>query len=99
MSQEQKMADLPADRLSEARTVRWTTGHVRLNCYQGRQKRAYRKRYGCLFTGLACRAVHIEIANSLGTTSFINVLRRFVERRGNIIRQLRSDNGSNFIGS
>ena len=56
------------------------------------------KRYGTLFTCLSNRAVHIEFTCSLETDSFIQALRRFVARRGNI-RVLRSDNGSNFVGA
>ena len=55
------------------------------------------KRYGVLFTCMASRAVHIEIAHSMDTSSFINAYRRFAGRRGPI-RQLRSDRGSN-LGS
>ena len=47
---------------------------------------------------MVSRAVHIEIANSLTTDSFINAYRRFVSRRG-LVRQLRSDQGSNFVGA
>lgn len=46
---------------------------------------------------MASRAVHIEVAVSLETDSFINTLRRFLSRRGPI-RQLRSDQGTNFVG-
>ena len=56
------------------------------------------KRYGVLFTCLSCRAIHLEIANSLDTSSFINALRRFLSVRGPI-RQLRSDQGTNFVGA
>lgn len=55
------------------------------------------KRYGVLFTCLALRAIHIEVASSLDTDSFINALRRFISRRGKV-RELRSDNGTNFVG-
>ena len=40
----------------------------------------------------------MEVATSLQTDTFINVLRRFVARRGNI-KELWSDNGTNFIGA
>ena len=41
-------------------------------------------------------AVHIEVANSLDTSSLIQNLRRFVARKGQV-SELRSDNGSNFV--
>ena len=56
------------------------------------------KRYGVLFTCMASRAVHLEVANSLTADSFINVYRRFVGRRGPV-RQIRSDQGTNFFGA
>ena len=42
------------------------------------------KRYGVIFTCLVVRAVHIEIAHSLETDSFIQSLRRFAARRGQV---------------
>ena len=56
------------------------------------------KRYGVIFTCLACRAVHLEVANSLDTDACINALRRFICRRGQVAL-IRSDNGTNFIGA
>ena len=56
------------------------------------------KRYVVLFTCMASRSVHLETANSLETSSFINALTRFLSRRGPV-RQLRSDHGTNFIGA
>ena len=44
------------------------------------------------------RAVHIEIAHSLDTQSFINALRRFIARRGKPLK-IFSDNGTNFVGA
>ena len=55
-------------------------------------------KYIALFTCMASRAVHLEVSNSLETYSFINALRRFICRRGPV-RQLRSDQGTNFIGA
>ena len=62
-----------------------------------RRGRAQVKNYGCLFTCLTMRAVHIEIADSLETDGFVNALRRFINRRGNPI-EIRSDNSTNFVG-
>jgi len=42
--------------------------------------------------------VHIETTNSLFTDSFISALRRLIARRGEI-RELRSDQGTNFVGA
>ena len=56
------------------------------------------KRYGCIFTCLAVRVVHIEIAHDLSTDSFIQAFTRFVSRRGppSVVF---SDNGTNFKGA
>ena len=95
--QEQHMAVLPPDRLEPAPPF--------ASCavdYFGpfiiKERRKELKRYGVLFTCMAWRAVHIEVAASLETDSFINALRRFLSRRGPI-RQLRSDQGTNFVGT
>lgn len=47
---------------------------------------------------LATKAVHIELVNDLSTEGFLNALRRFVSRRGNI-KEIYSDNATNFVGS
>ena len=47
---------------------------------------------------MATRAVHIEVAHSLTTDSFLNAYRRFICRRGPI-RSLRCDRGTNFVGA
>ena len=51
-----------------------------------------------LFTCMASRAVHVEVSNPLITDSFLNSYRRLVSRRGQVW-QLRSDQGTNFIGA
>ena len=61
-----------------------------------RQKRSTVKRYGCLFTSLTARAVHLEVAADLSSDSFINALRRFLSRRGPV-SHLYCDNGTNLV--
>lgn len=59
---------------------------------------ACNKRWAVIFTCLTIRATHIEIIESLDTSSFINALRRFLAIRGSVA-QLRSDCGTNFVGA
>lgn len=54
------------------------------------------KRYLCLFTCLSCRAVHLEMAFSMDTDSFLNAFYRMVSRRG-LPQLMVSDNGTNFV--
>ena len=64
---------------------------------QGRDKRR-EKRYLCLFTCLATRAVHFELAYGLSTDSFLNAFYRMASRRG-LPDEVYSDNGKNFVGA
>lgn len=64
--------------------------------FEVRCGRSLIKKYGVIFTCLAVRAVHIELASSLDTDLCINALRRFIARRGQV-EEIRSDNGTNFI--
>lgn len=95
---EPKMADLPERRVS-FNTPPFT--HVATDYFGPffvTQGRTQQKRYGVIFTCMAIRAVHIEISHSLSTDSFIQALRRFISRRGNI-KSITSDNGTNFVGA
>ena len=94
----EKMADLPADRVVSDMPP---FSFVGFDCFGPlfvKHGRGTAKRYGVLFTCLTIRAVHIELAHSLTTDSFINALRRFMSRRGNV-KEMRSDNGTNFVGA
>ncbi len=51
-----------------------------------------------IFTCFNSRAVHLEMAYSLNTDSCICSLRKFMCRRGQV-KELISDNGTNFIGA
>ena len=54
------------------------------------------KRWAVLFTCLSTRAVHIEVLESMSTSSFINAFRRLVALRGKV-NIIRSDQATNFI--
>jgi hypothetical protein len=56
------------------------------------------KRWGVIFTCLNCRCVHLEMAYSLDTSSFICCLDRFMNRRG-VPATLHGGNGTNFLGA
>ena len=64
---------------------------------QGRGKRR-EKRYLCLFTCLASREVHIEVAFGLDTNSFLNAFYRMVYR-GGLPTKVLSNNGTNVVGA
>ena len=94
--QEQKMSDLPEDRLTPSEPFTYC-GVDLFGPFYVKERRSVLKRWGVMFTCLASRAVHIETVNSLSTDSFLNAYRRFVGRRGPI-RTLRCDRGTNFVG-
>ncbi|KAL7824725.1 hypothetical protein SRHO_G00327720 [Serrasalmus rhombeus] len=74
-------------------------GILRVLITLGEKKgRGTAKRYGVIFTCLVSRAIHLEVANSLDTDACINALRRFICRRGPVAT-IRTDQGTNFIGS
>ncbi|XP_075162850.1 uncharacterized protein LOC142235483 [Haematobia irritans] len=60
-------------------------------------RRQREKRWAALFTCLTIRAVHLEIATDLSSDACILCIRNFIKRRGVPI-QIRSDNGTNFVG-
>ena len=64
---------------------------------QGRGK-CREKGYLCLFTCLATRAVHLEMAYGLDTDSFLNTFYRMASRRG-LPEEMFSDNDTNFKGA
>lgn len=94
----QFMSELPPPRLQMDTHPFAYTGVDYFGPLLVRQRRSDVKRYGCLFTCLTTRAVHIEVAIDLTTDAFINVLRRFLSRRGPVFH-LYSDNGTNLVGA
>ena len=95
--QTQLMADLPADRVTPGLAPFEVVGLDFFGPFTVRRSRSDLKRYGCLFTCLTTRAIHIEVCQSLDTTSFLNGLERFICRRGRP-KEVRSDNGTNLVG-
>ena len=93
----QKMADLSVDRLTPEQPPFTAVGVDYFGPFQARRGQTYAKRYGLIFTCLAIRAVHIEVAFSLDTDPFLLALRRFISRRGQV-KEIRSDNSTNFKG-
>ncbi|TWW61444.1 hypothetical protein D4764_04G0000910 [Takifugu flavidus] len=95
---EQKMAPLLEDRLLPDKPPFTNVGIDYFGPFEVKRGQSTVKRYGVMFTCLTIRAVHIEVADSLDTSACINVLRRFISRRGQI-SIMRSDNGTNFVGA
>ncbi|XP_074659583.1 uncharacterized protein LOC141912256 [Tubulanus polymorphus] len=92
------MSDLPAHRI---------TSHCRPFHFSGvdyfgplfiKRGRSTIKVWVCLFTCLVTRAVHLEVADSMETDTFLLILRNFIGRRGQP-SHIYSDNGSNFVGA
>ena len=95
---QQEMADLPATRVTPDKPVFYYTGCDYFGPFTVKRGRGRDKRYGCLFTCLTTRAIHIEVAQDLTTDSYINCLNRFIARRGKCA-VMYSDNGRNFVGA
>lgn len=96
-TEEQKMADLPSDRVNPSPPFTYC-GMDCFGPFSVKLGRKVHKRYGLIFTCLSSRAIHIEMLDSMSTDSFINGLRCFIAIRG-AVRQIRSDQGSNFVGA
>ena len=94
----QKMADLPPDPVTPGMPPFSFVGVDYFGPFLVKRGRSTIKRYGVIFTCLVLRAIHIEVAYSLDTSSFIQVSRRFIARRGPVI-EIRSDNAANFVGA
>ena len=94
----QKMANLPAERVSTSDPPFTYVGVDYFGPMNVKFRRGSTKRYGCLFTCLVTRAIHIEIAHKLDSDSFLMALHRFMARRGKP-QKVYSDNGTNFVAA
>ena len=92
------MGDLPKDRVTPNEAPFTHVGVDYFGPFLVKRARSELKRYGCIFTCLSTRAIHLEVSHSLETNSFINALQRFIARRGEPV-EIRTDNGTNFTGA
>lgn len=99
---QQRMADLPADRLSPGPPFTSVGvdvfGPWQIVTRRTRGGVVNDKRWAVLFTCLTSRAVHIEVLENMTSSCFLNALRRFISLRGSV-QTFRSDRGTNFVGA
>ncbi|XP_077968072.1 uncharacterized protein LOC120334576 [Styela clava] len=94
----QIMADLPKERVTPGERPFTYVGVDYFGHFLVKQGRSTVKRWGCIFTCMTTRAVHLEVAYSMDADSFINALRRFIARRSRPFKFI-CDNGSNFVAA
>ena len=92
------MAELPRSRVQSDEPAFTRVGMDYFGPFEIKCGRSIRKKYGVIFTCMASRAVHIEVASSLDTSSCIDAIRRFISRRGHV-KEIFSDNGINLVGA
>jgi transposase InsO family protein len=92
------MGQLPIERFAHNEKPFTNTGVDFFGPFLVTVGRRTEKRYGVLFTCLTIRAVHLEVAHDLTTSSCIMAIRRMVSRRGTV-RKMFSDNGTNLRGA
>lgn len=105
---EQLLASLPSARVNIEHTEnRFPFSSVGVDCFGpfyvtfghvSRGRKGTHKRYGCIFTCLRTRAVHIEMLRDLSSDCFLESITRFIARRGPPF-EIFSDNGTNFKGA
>ena len=94
----QLIADLPGCRVQTDKPPFYKVGVDYFGPFLVKQGKSWIKRYGCIFSYLTTRAVHIEVASDLSTDSSINALKRFITRRGQP-NEIFCDNGTDFVGA
>jgi len=88
------MAPLPVHRVTPAPFT--ACGTDLMGPVLVRSGRSEVKRYVCIFSCLATRAVHFEVVQSLEASAFSLAFKRFCNRRNALVRHIYSDNGGNF---
>ena len=92
----QQMAPIIEDQKSSDRPSFTYVGVDYFGPFNVKIERSTVKRYGCIFMCLTTRAVHLEVAHTLTTNSFIAAFQRFTSRRGTP-EKVYSDNGTNLV--
>ena len=95
--QDQKMSDLPSERLTPAPPFTYTGMGV-LGPFYIKEGQKELKRWGLIFTCPASRTIHLDSLNAMTTDSYLNALTRFIDHRGKV-HELRSDQDTNFVGA
>ena len=95
---ERMMSALPAFRTTSYEPCFTYTGVDYFGPLNVKKGRSVVKRWEAKFTWMNSRAIQLELATSLESDCFINVFRRFVNRRGRS-KFMYSDNGTNFVGA
>jgi hypothetical protein len=93
-----QMSQLPSQRLEPFSPPFTNTGIDYAGPFEVTVGRRHEKRWIVLFTCLTMRAIHLEVASTLTTSSCIMSIRNFMNRRG-IPKEIISDNGTNLRGA
>lgn len=95
------MGDIPANRFNTTRPF-YNCGVDYMGPVSvkegGRRSKRVVKAYVALFVCFATKAIHLELVSDLTAECFLNALKRFISRRG-IIKNIYSDNATNFVGA
>ena len=96
-----EMADLPRCRVTPQQKAFWVVGldffgPFAISYGRGSSSRKT-KCYGMIASCMTSRAIHIEIVDNMTLDCFLNALRRFMARRGEV-KTIHCDNGTNLRG-
>ena len=98
-SESRSMCDIPEDRLECCTPFTFCSVDLfgPFTIKEGRSKKV--KRYGVLFTCMSSRAIHLETVISLETDSSLNACTEMFLKSQGPVRQIRNDQGTNFVGA
>lgn len=92
------MGNLPETRLASFTSPFSYVGMDYCGPFEIKVGRSVLKRWCALFTCLTTRAIHLEVAQSMNTSSCFMCIKNFRSRRGSPI-EITCDNGTNFRGA